>query len=159
MSPRAAWRLEALGFERVHDYVGGKADWLGHGLPREGETTASPYAGELVDRSPPTCRLTDTVADVRDALEGSRYGFSLVLNEHRILLGRVRRSALEGASSTGSAGDVMEPGPSTVRFNTPPHELLRRLAERDLKTAIVATPTGCLVGVFHRADVERRLVA
>jgi 3-mercaptopyruvate sulfurtransferase SseA len=31
MSPRAAWRLKTLGFERVYDYVGGKADWLAHG--------------------------------------------------------------------------------------------------------------------------------
>jgi rhodanese-related sulfurtransferase len=37
MSPRAAWRLETLGFERVYHYVGGKADWLAHALPREGQ--------------------------------------------------------------------------------------------------------------------------
>ena len=48
MSPRAAWRLETLGFERVYDYVGGKADWLGHALPREGEAASVPNAGELV---------------------------------------------------------------------------------------------------------------
>src|SRR3954469_18690180 len=97
MSPRAACRLETLGFDRVHDYVGGKADWLGHGLPREGETAAVPYAGELVDRQPPTCKLAASVADVREQLEGSRYGFSLVVSGERILLGRVRRSALAGA--------------------------------------------------------------
>ena len=33
MSPRAAWRLEGLGFERVYDYVPGKADWFASGLP------------------------------------------------------------------------------------------------------------------------------
>jgi CBS domain-containing protein len=35
MSPRAARRLEGLGFERVYDYVPGKADWFVSGLPRE----------------------------------------------------------------------------------------------------------------------------
>ena len=29
-------RLEGLGFERVYDYVPGKADWFASGLPREG---------------------------------------------------------------------------------------------------------------------------
>jgi CBS-domain-containing membrane protein len=157
MSPRAAWRLEALGFDRVHDYVGGKADWLGHGLPREGENASAPFAADLVDRDPPTCWLTSTVADVRAALEGSRYGFCLVLNEHRIVLGRVRRSGLDGADAGTPAERVMEPGPSTVRPNTRAQELVERLAKRDLKTAIVTTPEGCLVGVFQRADAERRL--
>jgi 3-mercaptopyruvate sulfurtransferase SseA len=71
MSPRAAWRLETLAFERVYDYVGGKADWLAHGLHREGEDLV-PYAGELIEPEPPTCALSDSVADVRAALEGSR---------------------------------------------------------------------------------------
>ena len=35
MSPRAAWRLESLGFARVYDYVAGKADWMAAGLPTE----------------------------------------------------------------------------------------------------------------------------
>lgn len=155
MSPRAAWRLEALGFEQVHDYVGGKADWLANGLPREGASTAVPHAGELVDHAPPTCTLTATVADVRARLDDTRYGFCLVLNEHRILLGRVRRSGMEVAEPTATAESVMEPGPSTVRFDTPARELAQRLAEKHLTTAIVTTPSGCLVGVFHRDNAAR----
>lgn len=157
MSPRAAWRLEALGFEHVHDYVAGKADWLAHGLPREGDRAAVPYAGDLIDTEPPTCALPDAVGQVSTALDRSRYGFSLVVNEHRIVLGRVRRSAIEDADPTATAESVMEPGPSTVRFNTPARELAQRLAERDLKTAIVTTPEGCLGGVFHRTEVEEQL--
>ncbi|MFL5827991.1 MAG: CBS domain-containing protein [Thermoleophilaceae bacterium] len=103
-----------------------------------------------MDRDPPTCGLTATVADVRDLLEGSRYGFCLVL-EGRVLLGRVRRSAIEDVAGTSTVESVMEPGPSTVRFNTRPDELIERLAAQDLRTAIVTTPTGCLIGVFHRS--------
>jgi hypothetical protein len=33
MSPRAAWRLESIGFQHVYDYVAGKADWGGAGRP------------------------------------------------------------------------------------------------------------------------------
>ena len=42
MSPRAACRLETLGFDPsfVFDYVEGKAGWLAHGLPREGDNEA-----------------------------------------------------------------------------------------------------------------------
>jgi hypothetical protein len=157
MSPRAACRLETLGFSSVHDYVGGKAEWLAYGLPREGENASVLYAGELADPDPPTCALRDTVAEVRAALDGSRYGFCLVLSERRILLGRVRRTAIEDADATAPVESVMEPGPSTVRFDTKPRDLVQRLANKHLKTAIITTPSGCLVGVFHRADAETHL--
>ncbi len=157
MSPRAAWRLETLGFEQAYDYVGGKADWLGHGLPREGEAATVPHAGELIDPDPPVCRLSDTVADVRARLDGSRYGFSLVVNGERIVLGRVRRSAIEGADPDATAESVMEAGPSTVRPNTRASDLVERLAKRDLRTTVVTTPEGRLLGVFHGADAEGRL--
>lgn len=157
MSPRAAWRLEALGFERVHDYVGGKADWLANGLPRQGAKATVPYAGELADRDPLTCALDTPVADVRATLDGWRDGFCLVVNERRIVLGRVRRSAIKDAAPTATAESAMEPGPSTVRFDVPAAELVQRLAKRDLNTAVVTTPSGCLVGVFRRDDVAARL--
>ena len=160
MSPRAACRLETLGFDpsRVFDYVDGKADWLANGLPREGENASALYAGDIVDADPPTCSLDTRVAEVLALLDGSRYGFALVVGTRSVVLGRVRRSALEAAdSAAATAEQMMEPGPSTVRFNTPADELVDRLASRNLKTAVVTTPSGCLVGVFHRADAEARL--
>ena len=137
--------------------MGGKADWLANGMPREGEDASVPYAGDLVDRDPPTCLLNDTVGEVRLALEGARQGFSLVVTERRIVLGRVRRSAIADAGADVPVEAEMEPGPSTVRYDTAARELVERLAGKNLKTAIVTTPSGCLVGVFHRADAERRL--
>ena len=159
MSPRAACRLQTLGFEPelVFDYVSGKADWLANGLPREGETSAVLYAGEAVDPDPPTCALDTPVADIRTTLSGSPYGFCLVVTAHRIVLGRVRAGALADSDPSASAEQVMEPGLSTVRFNTRADALVQRLAERELKTAVVTTPNGCLVGVFHREDVATRL--
>jgi hypothetical protein len=156
MSPRAACRLETLGFDPalVFDYVEGKAGWLAYRLPREGITAAVPYAGELVDADPPTCALDTPVADIRHALVATGYGFALVVGAGRVVLGRVRRSALASADASSTAEEVMEPGPSTVRFNPPADELARRLAKRDLRTAVVPSPNGCLVGVFHRADAE-----
>jgi Mg/Co/Ni transporter MgtE len=116
-----------------------------------------PYAGELVDPDTPTCGLADDMGTVSRALEGSRYGFCLVVNDRRVVLGRVPRSAIRDADPAAKAESVMEAGPSTVRFNTPARDLAERLAKKDLKTAIVTTPGGCLFGVFYRADAERRL--
>lgn len=48
----------------------------------------------------------------------------------------------------------MEPGPSTVRPNTPAGKLARRLDARNLKTAVVTTPEGALLGVVCRRDLE-----
>jgi hypothetical protein len=74
MSPRAACRLETLGFEPslVFDYVEGKAGWLANGLPREGDNATVALAGELVDGDPPTCALDTPVADIRLTLAASR---------------------------------------------------------------------------------------
>ncbi len=47
MSPRAAWRLESLGFHDVYDYVDGKLDWMAAGLPTEGTNAEHPRAGDL----------------------------------------------------------------------------------------------------------------
>ncbi len=115
------------------------------------------YAGDLVDPDPPTCALADRVSDLGAAVPASRYGFTLVISDRRVLLGRVRRSALAAASEEARAEDVMEPGPSTVRYDTPASELIERLAHKELRTAIVTTPTGRLVGVFDRAAAARRL--
>jgi predicted transcriptional regulator len=161
MSPRAACRLETLGFDPrlVFDYVEGKAGWLAYGLPSEGNNATVLYAGELVDAEPPTCALDTPVPEIRHALAATGYGFALVISAGRIVLGRVRRSALASADDSSTAEKVMEAGPSTVRFNTPAHELVQRLAKRDLKTAVVTTPDGCLVGVFQRGEAEARLAA
>ena len=78
MSPRAACRLETLGFTEVYDYVPGKADWLAHNLPIEGEQADAPTAGRLARDDVVTCRLDERVGEVRERIAGSPYGFGLV---------------------------------------------------------------------------------
>jgi len=152
MSPRAACRLATLGFGEVYDYVPGKADWLAHGLPIEGERAETPTAGRLARDDVVTCRLQDPVGEIRQAVELSPYGFALVTTESGILLGRLRASAMKSAD--GSAETLMEPGPSTVRPDTPAAGLACRLAERGLHSAVVSTPEGKLIGVARRGDLE-----
>ena len=61
---------------------------------------------------------------------------------------------MRDAPAGATAEAVMEPGPTTVRADTPASELAERLAERDLKTAIVSTPEGRLIGVVTRTGLE-----
>src|SRR5919204_697347 len=112
MSPRAACRLETLGFERVYDYVAGKADWLAHAMPTEGEKAGERRAIDFARQDVATCGLDERIADVRPRVEASPYGFGFVVAEGGTLLGRLRRAVLEGAPAA-RAEAVMEPGPST----------------------------------------------
>src|SRR4051794_39459773 len=129
MSPRAACRLETLGFEQVNDYVPGKSDWLARNLPSEGEL-AGPTAGRFARDDIVTCQLDEPVASVRERLEQSPYGFALVMSADGVLLGRLRRSTL-GGDPHAPAEAVMEPGPSTVRPDTTAPELAERLRRQD----------------------------
>ena len=156
MSPRAACRLETLGFEHVYDYVPGKVDWLAHALPREGEAADEPRAGDVACHDVVTCSLRDPVTGLRERIEASRHGFALVVADNRCLLGRIRRSMLD-RDPHAPAEEVMEPGPSTVRPDAALPSLVERLGKRDLRSAIVTTPEGTLVGVLLREDAEAAL--
>lgn len=148
MSPRAACRLETLGFEHVYDYAPGKVDWLARGLPTDGEQVSDERAGDAARDDVATCGLHERVADVLLRVEASPYGFGLVVSRTGVLLGRLRKRALEG-DPRAKAEDVMEPGPSTVRPHQPLAPLLERLERRNLRTAIVTDPEGRLVGVVR----------
>jgi rhodanese-related sulfurtransferase len=76
MSPRAAWRLEELGFTKVYDYVPSKIDWFANGLPREGKAAETPWTGDLARDDVPTCAPNDRVGDVRDRVLASGYDTS-----------------------------------------------------------------------------------
>jgi CBS-domain-containing membrane protein len=140
----------------VFDYVPGKADWLARGLPIEGEKAGVWRGGGGAGWGGPhdvaTCGLDDALADVRERIESSPYGFALVLAAGGTILGRVRRSAL-GDDPSARAESVMEPGPSTVRADIECEQLRKRLDKRELRTAVVTTPEGRLMGVVRRSDL------
>ena len=154
MSPRAACRLATLGFEHVFDYMPGKVDWMARGLPMEGTAADQPRAIDLARRDVVTCRLDDPAAVVRERIEDSPYGFGFVTSDDEVVLGRVRASVLKDAPPELLAADVMEPGPSTTRPDTPPAQLLRRLVDSDLNSAVLTDPEGRLLGIVRRADLE-----
>src|SRR5947208_4047858 len=92
MSPRAAWRLESIGFTRAYDYVAGKADWGSFGLPLEG--TKGRRAGEFVRADVPTCRLEERLQDVRRMVSAAGWDTCILVNEQGVVLGRLGRKAL-----------------------------------------------------------------
>jgi Mg/Co/Ni transporter MgtE len=153
MSPRAACRLETLGFQHVHDYVTGKADWLAHGLDVEGSDAGRPTVGRLARTDAVTCSLHERAGDVRTRVEASPYRFALVVTEAGVLLGRLRRTAME-SDPQRNAEEAMEPGPSTVRPDAEPTKLAERLRTRNLRTALVTTPEGVLIGILRLEDLE-----
>src|SRR5215212_9396059 len=152
VSPRAAARLDSLGFERVYDYGVSKVDYLARGLPREGEKADERRAGDVLRDDVVRCGLADPVDEVRERIEASPYGFALVVSEDQVVLGRVRRSALDEAGGA-TAEQVMEAGPSTIRAKEEPDALRERLEDRDLRAAVVTTPDGVLLGIVRRADL------
>ena len=156
MSPRAACRLELLGFTQVYDYVAGKADWLATGLPTEGEQAQVPRAKDVLRRDVVTAHLDEPVGQVAARVAPSPYGFALVVANDGTLLGRLRKAVLDADPAAG-AEQVMEAGPSTVRADRPLAELAERLRNRELRTAVVTAPDGKLLGVARRADMEARL--
>jgi CBS domain-containing protein len=156
MSNRAAWRLESLGFTRVHHYTPGKDGWLTMGLPTEGPDAATPRAGDVADRDIPTCALDDRLGDVRDRLRSTGQTSCIVVNDQRVILGRVRGEALDGDAEQ-SVEAVMEAGPTTVRPSAPLDALIARMQKRKTGSIVVSTADGVLVGVLRREDGERRL--
>ncbi len=156
MSPRAAWRLESLGFERVYDYVAGKADWFGAGLDREGTQSTIPRARDVVQEPGATCMLTDRVGEAAERARAAGQTGCLVLTEGRVVLGRVRD--LEG-DPEAVVEEVMQAGPTTVRLDEPLEALVGRLLMRDIPQVVVTTSDGVLVGLLDRAQAEARLAA
>src|SRR5215211_6689892 len=138
MSNRAAWRLESLGITRVHHYTPGKDGWLAMGLPTEGPDAATPRAGDVVDRDPLTCGLHDRLGDVRDRLRAAGETSSIVVNDQRVVLGRVRGDALDGDPEQVVEA-VMEAGSTTVRPSAPLEALIARMQKRKTGSIVVTT--------------------
>ncbi len=142
-----------MGFPRVYDYVAGKKDWGSYGLPREGTNVPARTAGDVAHRDVPTCTLADRLADVRERVRASGWDTCIVVNEQRVVLGRLGRQAL-ASEIDSSVEEAMTPGPSTVRPSIGADALLERIRARNLTSFLVTTPDGRLVGLVRRDDLE-----
>jgi len=66
------------------------------------------------------------------------------------VLGTIDERA-KSADPTAPIGDIMTPGPTTLRPNTSLDQARERLAKRNLKAFLVTSSDGRLMGMF-RAD-------
>jgi CBS domain-containing protein len=156
MNARAAWRLERLGFEHVYRYAPGKADWLAAGLPTEGPDSLTLRAGAIARRDVPTCKLGDRIADAAAAAKATGADFCVVVNDERVVLGRLRGDALTRDASA-IAEEVMEEGPTTTRADDNLEDLTARMRARSVASIVVTDPDGRLIGVLDRQDAETAL--
>ena len=154
MSPRAAWRLEGLGFSPVYDYVPGKVDWFAAGLPKEGKLAEVPTVGEAARQDVPTCSPEEKVSKAKRRMEAAGWDRCVVVNEERIVLGMVRDKELEPDPET-TIEEVMRPGPTTFRPDAPVEKVAERMRKRGVSAVLVTTSDGKLVGMLHRDDAER----
>jgi len=153
VAPRAAARLESLGFEQVYEYRPGKLDWLAAGNPTEGENSKRPRAGDVARKDVVVCGLKDLVADVRKRAAAAGWDVAIVIDDARVVLGQLRSEQLEEES--GLAENSMRAGPSTFRPYVPIKEMADYMVEHQLDSVPITTSAGQLLGVLRKGDAVR----
>ena len=156
MSPRAAWRLEALGFKSVYEYAAGLADWASSGLATEGTLAKVPTIGEVSRKDVPVAELQERVGKVKARVEADSWNTALVVNKEKVVLGRLFKSQL-GSDPEATVESIMKPGPSTFRPNVSAPEMAEFMRQHDLETAPVTTSEGVLIGVVLKQDLDKIL--
>jgi predicted transcriptional regulator len=156
MSPRAAWRLETLGFAEVYDYIDGKVDWMAAGLPTEGTNAQKPRAGDIARKDVPTCGLTEKLGEVATRVRALGWDAVVVVNEQRVVLGLLRTKEL-AADQEQSIEKAMRPGPSTFRPYVSLHDMLHFMIDHKLESSPITTSDGRLVGLLMQKDVAAEM--
>ena len=156
MSPRAACRLDALGFDQVYDYIAGIADWKAAGLPTEGASSGMQRVADATRTDIPPCTPDETIGAVKARTNAAGWDECVVVDCNQVVVGRLRNQAWEAADSA-TAEQVMEPGPTTVRLDQLLEPLVGRMATRSTHLVLVTTPQGQLNGAVIRREAEQLL--
>lgn len=154
MSPRAAWRLESLGFRDVYDYTDGKLDWMSAGLPTEGNNSRMPRAGDLARKDVTTCAIDEKLGAVRERVEKLGRDAAVVVNEHNVVMGLLRTKELQQDGEL-TIEEAMRPGPSTFRPYVSATEMADFMTGHHLECSPITTSDGKLVGLLYQADAVR----
>ena len=122
-------------------------------MPHEGTSLPERTAGDVAHREVPTCTLDEPLSEVRERARAAGWDTCIVVNDQRVVLGRLGRRAV-GSDSDESVEEAMSPGPSTIRPSIGTDALLERMHARKLTSYVVTTPDGRLVGVIRRNELE-----
>lgn len=151
MSPRAAWRLEAAGFNPVYDYVNGKSDWLAADLPFDGNAQ---LVGAFIRRQVATVSSTETVQGALDRLDAVGFGPVIAVNDAGVVMGSLTRDAMTQAHPGAPVASVWGFGVTTVRPSEQVAPLLQRMDDANVTRIVVSRSDGTLVGIFVASDVR-----
>ncbi|MFI7639570.1 rhodanese-like domain-containing protein [Nonomuraea sp. NPDC049400] len=151
LSPRAAHRLDRLGFREVHDYRLGKMDWLAADLPYEG---SAELVSRNVRRDPVTAALDDPLDELTERIIADPAGLAVVVDEDDVVQGVVGSRELKGADLNGTAERVMRVGVTTVRPSEQLGPLIQRMDRAKVDHVVVTQMDGRLVGLFGLGDVR-----
>jgi CBS domain-containing protein len=132
-----------------------KSDWMAAGLPTRRAGTHPPRVAEVMDRSVPTCEAAEPVAHLVARLGSSGARLCVVLNERRVVQGRLHLDRLDPAD-TRPVDEAMEPGPATIPADADLAETTERGRRRGVGSLIVSNPDGVLLGLVHIEPMERR---
>ena len=135
----------------MYDYMAGKMDWLGAGLPFDG---TAQLAGMSTRCGVATAGEHTTAAEALRLLEAQGFGPVLVLNEAGVVMGAAYRDRLEAAPGTAEVGTVMRFGVSTVRPSEDAAALAHRMSHAGATRVVVTRPDGTLIGLFFAADMN-----
>jgi hypothetical protein len=121
-----------LGFSPIYRYVAGKRDWFAFDLPMKGDFAVNPKAIDVVRHDVPT---TDHVGEVYKRCQEIGCQVCLVLNEAKIVLGRLRRDAWHASPET-PVEQVMEDRPTPFHPDNFLEPLTKRMQEKKVGTIL-----------------------
>ena len=121
-------------------------------LPVEGREAAVRRAADVARPDVPTCLLRDRVTEVARRVREESWPLAVVVNEERVVLGRLRPSAL-AERPEAVAEELLVPGPRTIRGTRVASEMAAWLDERKIPGVLVTSAEGVLVGYVRREDV------
>ncbi len=156
MSPRAAARLETLGFDNVYDYVSGKSDWIAAGLPTIRQAAGAPTAGATLRAGDVVSHMGERLGDAARRARAEGRDELILVDDRHVVLGRIRGAALDG-DPDALVEDVMRPGPATIRPDTPLEDVVASLGPAGVANTLVTDPDGRFIGTVYLEDARSRL--
>jgi rhodanese-related sulfurtransferase len=150
LSARLSRRLDELGFEQVHDLIGGRAAWTALGLPTEGTVGDRRRISHFVE-AVETLPLDGTIADLA-ALGEQRFPAPVVTHDG-VLMGAVHPTAA-GLPGDTALADVMVPAPGTIRPELRIEEVAEQLGRDGLDHVFVTAVDGTLIGLVVASELH-----
>lgn len=133
-------------------------DWLGAGLPREGEDAGKLTIDDVARPNIPTAHPGDEADSVLKVMAQGDWPQAAVVDEAGVLLGRLRKSRLSEAPND-LVEVLMDEGPSTARADEDLAETTKVMVDGGVQFLLVGTPEGFPLGLLVREDATARLDA